>query len=222
MHEADVMMAYMAAPIIRTVPNDISLIVDIKHNMSGNIRHMIRLGEMQFRLNVSNKYWLFALAGRSPLNSGYVSRYLLDINNSLNIHDLLCLSHFLRWKVAGVFWCWSVNPGRFRFDIVMLISLVFSTNLSCLYYVWTRSPFSRHMSRRTSIPSSTTRFVSTLRYAPAQPHRPSPNKDSATLEQRPAVSPHYGWMWDGKCCAVHAGDADDNMCGSSDGWWRGC
>ena len=61
------------------------------------------------------------------------------MNNQLNIHDLLCFAHFLRWKniilfkmVAGVFWGWSVNPGSFRVDIVMLIFLAFSTNLSRL------------------------------------------------------------------------------------------
>ena len=50
------------------------------------------------------------------------------------------LSHFLKWKVmvlfkmvAGVFWGWSMNPVSFRFDIVMLIFVAFSTNLSCLY-----------------------------------------------------------------------------------------
>ena len=108
--------------------------------MSGKIRHLIPFGEVQFRLNLSNKYWLVANAGRSPLNSWYVSRYLLEIHNPLNIRDILCLSHFLRWNVillfkmvAGVFWGWSVNPGRFGFDIVILIFLAFSTNLSCLY-----------------------------------------------------------------------------------------
>ena len=33
-HEADVMMAYMAAPILRHFPNDISLIVDMKPNIT--------------------------------------------------------------------------------------------------------------------------------------------------------------------------------------------
>ena len=108
--------------------------------MSGKIRLLIPLGEVQFWLNLSNKYWLVTDAGWSPLNNGYVSRYLLEIHNPLNIHDLLCLSHVLRWKViilfkmvAGVFWGWSVNPGSIRFDIVMLIFVAFSTNLSCLY-----------------------------------------------------------------------------------------
>ena len=39
--------------------------------MSGKIILLISLGEVQFRLNLSNKYGLVAITGRSPLNSGY-------------------------------------------------------------------------------------------------------------------------------------------------------
>ena len=55
-----------------------------------------------------------------------------------------------------------MNPGSFRFHIVMLIFLIFSTNLSCLYQRYTRSPLSRHMSRRAATILSRASFVSTL------------------------------------------------------------
>ena len=43
-----------------------------------------------------------------------------------------CFYWFFR-MVAGVSWGWSFNPGNFRLiDSVMLIFLVFSTNVFCL------------------------------------------------------------------------------------------
>ena len=51
-HEADVMMAYMAAPVLGNFNNCISLIIDTR----GKSRLMIPLVEVRFRLNRSNRY----------------------------------------------------------------------------------------------------------------------------------------------------------------------
>ena len=50
MHEAEVMMANMAAPILGHFPNAVSLIVDIKSicNMSGKIRLLIPMVRCSF------------------------------------------------------------------------------------------------------------------------------------------------------------------------------
>ena len=125
MHDADVMMAYMTYKEIVLMAH----ISHLRHDVCPNTSGKGILREVQFRLNLFNKYWFVGMSRKATIEQWRCWKHIVS-TCVLGIHSLIiCASPtilgkipFFSFRIAGgVFWGWSVNPVNLRFDTAMVI-----------------------------------------------------------------------------------------------------